>query len=154
VTYKWLRSVISNDYDIRYEIFELGLNQLFIITARGSAMMGSQLAQLRFARKKISIIPRTLRDLVMVRLMKQDRLRTVDFAMTYKCNSRCHMCSAKDLMVLAGRRASFSMLPARAINRAPTTGPINPRRLGAASRIESSRYSSSWFLSFWRSTYC
>jgi len=53
---------------------------------------------LNFVRKKPKIMARIAKDYFYVRALGRNRLRTVDFAITYRCNSRCVMCSAKRLM--------------------------------------------------------
>ncbi len=53
---------------------------------------------LKFVRKKPVVLLRIIKDYFYVRVLKKNRLRTVDWAMTYRCNSKCNMCSAKFLM--------------------------------------------------------
>jgi MoaA/NifB/PqqE/SkfB family radical SAM enzyme len=66
---------------------------------------------LKFVRKKPRIVPRIIKDYFYVRVLGKKRLRTVDWGMTYRCNSKCVMCSAKHLMANEKNRGKSELAP-------------------------------------------
>ncbi|MEA2036030.1 MAG: radical SAM protein [Nanoarchaeota archaeon] len=59
---------------------------------------GNTLWHLKFLRKKPRVLLRIIKDYFYVRVLRKNRLRTIDFAVSYRCNANCEMCSAKFLM--------------------------------------------------------
>ena len=57
---------------------------------------------IKFLKKKWAILPRILKNYFYVRVLRKPRLRTVDFAITWRCNANCPMCSAKELQPQKG----------------------------------------------------
>jgi MoaA/NifB/PqqE/SkfB family radical SAM enzyme len=66
---------------------------------------------LKFVRKKPHIALRLAKDIFAVRVLRQRRLRTIDWAITYRCNSSCTMCSAKHLMGNKMNRGKKELTP-------------------------------------------
>jgi MoaA/NifB/PqqE/SkfB family radical SAM enzyme len=66
---------------------------------------------LKFVKKKPKIALRIMKDYFYVRVLKENRLRTIDWAMTYRCNSKCEMCSAKFLMANEKNRGKKELSP-------------------------------------------
>jgi len=59
--------------------------------------VGNLTAHARFLRKKPLVIPRAMKGFYRTLFLGQKVLRTIDWAVTYRCNARCVMCSARRL---------------------------------------------------------
>jgi MoaA/NifB/PqqE/SkfB family radical SAM enzyme len=53
---------------------------------------------LRGRPKELRLLARIAGDYLSVALLRRNRLRTVDLAVTFRCNARCEMCSAESMM--------------------------------------------------------
>lgn len=62
------------------------------------ATLSNALWHLKFVAKKPGVLPRIAWDYFSVRILGRKRLRTIDWAITYRCNAQCTMCSAKHLI--------------------------------------------------------
>jgi MoaA/NifB/PqqE/SkfB family radical SAM enzyme len=59
---------------------------------------GNVFRHLKFIKKSPIVFFRIVKDYFYVLVLRKNRLRTIDWAVTYRCNSKCVMCSAKTLM--------------------------------------------------------
>jgi len=71
---------------------------------------------LKFLKKKPRVLLRIVKDYFYVRVLGKNRLRTIDFAVTYKCNANCEMCSAKFLMINKQNKGKKELTPGEIIN--------------------------------------
>jgi MoaA/NifB/PqqE/SkfB family radical SAM enzyme len=73
--------------------------------------MTKLLHHLRFLAKKPLVAPRLVKDLFDVRIMGKNRLRTIDWQTTMRCDCHCSFCSAHKLMAASRRRGQVELTP-------------------------------------------
>ena len=74
------------------------------------------LQHFKFVIKKPRVIPRIIKNYYLLKILKKNRLRTIDWAITYHCNSCCKMCSAKLLMTNPKKKGKSYLSPDEMIN--------------------------------------
>ncbi len=81
------------------------------------ASIKNNLAHLRFIQRKPLVMLRIINGFFRTIILRKNTLRSVDWAMTYRCNFNCQYCSAKDLQEHTVKTAELSVDEIKKIGR-------------------------------------